>query len=59
MATGYGLDDLVRFPAGVSDFCLLHSIQTGSRAHTTSSPTDTVNSFLEVKEELSCPFTSK
>jgi hypothetical protein len=28
----YGLDDRVRFPAGVRDFTLLHSVQNDSRA---------------------------
>jgi hypothetical protein len=44
-ATGYGLDGRVRFPAGVTDFSLLHSVQTGSEAHPASYTIDTGGSF--------------
>jgi hypothetical protein len=40
----------VRFPAGERDFSLLHSVQTGSGAHISSCPMDTVDSFPGGKE---------
>jgi hypothetical protein len=39
IATGYGLDDGVSFPARIGDFSLLHRIQIGARAHP-ANPTD-------------------
>jgi hypothetical protein len=44
IATGYGLNARVRFPA-VKDFSLLHSIQTDSGAHPASYPMGTGGSF--------------
>jgi hypothetical protein len=34
IATCYGLDGRIRFPEGVRDFYLLHSVQNGSEAYT-------------------------
>jgi hypothetical protein len=39
----------VRFPAGASDFSLLHSVQTGSGAHPYSYPIGTAGSFGGIK----------
>jgi hypothetical protein len=39
----------VRFPAGVRDFSLLHSIQTSSEAHPSYYPVGTRGSFPGVK----------
>jgi hypothetical protein len=44
IATGYGLEARVRFPA-VQDFSLLHSVQIGSGAHPASHPMSTGGSF--------------
>jgi hypothetical protein len=45
MTSWYNLKEIVisqpnnsRFPAGENDFCMLHSVQTGSEAHTASYP---------------------
>jgi hypothetical protein len=45
-----------RFPAGVRDFSLLHSVQTGSGAHPASHPVGTGGSFPSDKR-WSCTFT--
>jgi hypothetical protein len=42
---GYGLDGWVRFPAGATDFSLLHSVLTGHEAHPASYPMGTGDSF--------------
>jgi hypothetical protein len=36
VATGYGLEAAVRFPAGARGFSVLHSVQTGCGAHPAS-----------------------
>jgi hypothetical protein len=46
---GYSLDVWGSIPGGARDFSLLHSIQTGSRAHPASYPMDTRDSFHGVK----------
>jgi hypothetical protein len=45
IATGNGLSRGVQFPAGAWDFSFLHSVQTGSEAHPTSSLVGTGGSF--------------
>jgi hypothetical protein len=39
----------VRYPIGVRDFSILHSVQTGSEAHPASYPMGTWSSFLKDK----------
>jgi hypothetical protein len=48
-ATGYGLDDPIRFPAGAGNFSLRYHFQTGYRAHTTSCPMATGGFFPWVR----------
>jgi hypothetical protein len=59
IATGYGLDCRVSSP-GMTDFSLLHSVQTGSVAHPAYYPMGTVGSFLwgKAARKWGWPFTS-
>jgi hypothetical protein len=50
IATSYGLEVTVRFPAGAREFSLLDSIQTNSGTYTASHPMGTGRSSPGVKQ---------
>jgi hypothetical protein len=49
---------VVQFPLGVTDFCLLLSVYTGSGAHSASYPMGTVGSFPGGKDAWGIKLTS-
>jgi hypothetical protein len=51
MTTGYGLDGRGSTPAKARDFCVLHSIQTGSGAYSATYPMVNGDSSREVKRQ--------
>jgi hypothetical protein len=52
IVTGYGLKAGVRFPAGIRDFCPLHSVQIGFGAHPASRPVGNGGCFPESKADV-------